>query len=68
MLSQNKQFKKRAYWLRFNITLLLTSIVAGVGGILLHDLIELVEGMIFGHGESIQGHSLSQTYNLPSYY
>ena len=52
MLSQNKQFKKRAYWLRFSITLLLTSIVAGVGGILLHDLLELVEGMIFGHGES----------------
>ncbi|MGX8018087.1 hypothetical protein ACWTWJ_00025 [Streptococcus pasteurianus] len=30
----------------------MTSIVAGVGGILLHDLLELIEWMIFGHGES----------------
>lgn len=52
MLSQNKRFNSKAYCLRFSATLLLTSLVAGVGGILLHDLLELVEWMIFGHGES----------------
>ncbi|HEL1640948.1 TPA: chloride channel protein [Streptococcus suis] len=41
-----------AYWLRFSLALLLTSLVAGVGGILLHDLLELVEWMIFGNGKS----------------
>ena len=52
MLSQNKRFNSKAYCLRFGTALLLTSIVAGVGGILLHDLLELIEWMIFGHGES----------------
>ena len=63
MLSQNKRFNSKAYCLRFGTALLLTSIVAGVGGILLHDLLELIEWMIFGHGE-VQVRSLSQTYNL----
>ncbi len=52
MLSQNKRFNSKTYCLRFSATLLLTSLVAGVGDILLHDLLELVEWMIFGHGES----------------
>lgn len=43
MLSQNKRFNSKAYCLRFSATFLLTSLVAGVGGILLHDLLELVE-------------------------
>ena len=67
MLSQNKRFNSKAYCLRFSATLLLTSLVAGVGGILLHDLLELVEWMIFGHGE-VQARYLSQTYNLLSSY
>mgnify|MGYP006948928260 CR=1 FL=1 len=42
MLSQNKRFNSKAYCLRFGTAFLLTSIVAGVGGILLHDLLESV--------------------------
>lgn len=67
MLSQNKRFNSKTYCLRFSATLLLTSLVAGVGDILLHDLLELVEWRIFDHGE-VQARNLSQTYNLLSSY
>ncbi len=52
MLSHDKRFHHHSYCLRFSATILLTSLIAGLGGILLHELLEYVELIIFGHGES----------------
>lgn len=52
MTSQKRTIKHKGHWLRFATTLLLTSIVTGIGGIILYDLLEFVEWTIFGHGES----------------
>lgn len=60
MLIQNNRFQNFSYCLRFGVVLLATSVVAGLGGILLHEFLEMVEKVVLGHGEEIKVLAISQ--------
>ena len=49
---QNNRFKHFSYCLRFGGVLILTALIAGLGGILLHEFLDLIEYLVFGHGET----------------
>lgn len=57
---QNNRFQNFSYCLRFGVVLLTTSLVAGLGGILLHEFLELVEKVVLGHGEETKVLAISQ--------
>ncbi|QMS97139.1 chloride channel protein [Streptococcus equinus] len=59
---QNNRFKQFSYCLRFGGVLILTALIAGLGGILLHEFLDLIEYLVFGHGEasSVQAVSTKQ--------
>ena len=46
MFIQNNRFQNFSYCLRFGVVLLATSVVAGLGGILLHEFLEMVEKVV----------------------
>lgn len=60
MLIQNNRFQDFSYCLRFGVVLLATSVVAGLGGILLHEFLEMVEQVVLGHGEETKVLAISQ--------
>ena len=60
MLIQNNRFQDFSYCLRFGVVLLATSVVAGLGGILLHEFLEMVEKVVLGHGEETKVLAISQ--------
>ncbi|UVF03437.1 chloride channel protein [Streptococcus equinus] len=60
MLIQNNRFQNFSYCLRFGVVLLATSVVAGLGGILLHEFLEVVEKVVLGHGEEAKALAVSQ--------
>ena len=49
---QNNRFKHFSCCLRFGGVLILTALIAGLGGILLHEFLDLIEYLVFGHGET----------------
>ncbi len=49
---QYNRFKHFSYCLRFGGVLILTALIAGLGGILLHEFLDLIEYLVFGHGET----------------
>ncbi|WP_435432364.1 chloride channel protein [Streptococcus equinus] len=49
---QNNRFKHFSYCSRFGGVLILTALIAGLGGILLHEFLDLIEYLVFGHGET----------------
>jgi len=54
---------KNHYWSykwRFLSVLVLTAVVAGLGGILLHEFLEVVEKVVLGHGEEAKVQAVSQ--------
>jgi saccharopine dehydrogenase-like NADP-dependent oxidoreductase len=62
---------KNHYWSykwRFLSVLVLTAVVAGLGGILLHEFLEVVEKVVLGHGEELDPDpfmDLLNQYGLP---
>lgn len=49
-----------SYKWRFLSALVLTAVVAGLGGILLHEFLEVVEKVVLGHGEKAKVQAVSQ--------
>lgn len=43
---QNNRFKHFSYCLRFGGVLILTALIAGLGGILLHEFLDLIEYLV----------------------
>lgn len=60
MFIQNNRFQNFSYCLRFGVVLLATSVVAGLGGILLHEFLEMVEKVVLGHSEETKVLAISQ--------
>ncbi|SDQ27820.1 H+/Cl-antiporter ClcA [Streptococcus equinus] len=56
---QNNRFKHFSYCLRFGGVLILTALIAGLGGILLHEFLDLIEYLVFGHGETSRVQAVS---------
>lgn len=56
---QNNRFKHFSYCLRFGGVLILTALIAGLGGILLHEFLDLIEYLVFGHGETSTAQAVS---------
>ncbi|WP_205401319.1 chloride channel protein [Streptococcus lutetiensis] len=49
-----------SYKWSFLLVLVLTAVVAGLGGILLHEFLEVVEKVVLGHGEEAKVQAVSQ--------
>lgn len=46
-----KRLERLPYWLRLGLTVLVLATLTGLGGILIHELLNLVETLAFGHSE-----------------